>query len=317
MKVSVIVPVYNTRQYLDKCLTSLVNQTLDEIEIIVINDGSKENVDDIVEKYKDRIVYVKNTNHGIGYTRNLGIKMAKGEYIGFVDSDDYVSKDMYLDYYNYAKTNDLDMVIADYYRVEKTSIKKMMIKHFEIGKTYTNKEIIVNIDYGPCNKLFKRNVIIDNNITFEENLKFEDMPFVAKALKHSKIGHIEKAYYNYIVRDESETTIIDNRSFDIFKILDIVNNYYKTDNLFSKELEFLSVSKLLNYNILQRDQISAKARNNFIDKTFDYINNNFPNYKNNSYWNNEPFFKKILKQNIVMTRIYILVYNIRKNLLKL
>ena len=144
MKVSVIVPVYNTKDYLDKCLDSLINQTLEDMEIIVINDGSKENVEDIITKYKDKIVYIKNTNHGIGYSRNLGIKKAKGEYIGFVDSDDYVNRDMYLDYYNYAKENDLDIVVADYYRCGQDGIREMKINHFDPGTIYTNKKIMID-----------------------------------------------------------------------------------------------------------------------------------------------------------------------------
>jgi glycosyltransferase involved in cell wall biosynthesis len=312
MKVSVIVPVYNTKDYLDRCLASLVNQSLKEIEIIVINDGSKEDVEPIIKKYKDKIIYIKNTNHGIGYTRNLGIKKSSGEYIGFVDSDDFVNKEMYLDYYNYAKENDLDIVVANYNRCEPSGIKEMNLNHFEIGNIRDNKKILVDIDYGPCNKIFKRKMILNHNILFEEKLKYEDMPFVLKALKHSlRIGHLNQVYYNYNVRESSETTTTDKRDFDIFKIFDIINNYYKDEKDLSLELEYLNVSKLLNYNIVQRNQKNSKIRNKFIDKSFDYIYKNFPEFKKNKYLKMENFAKKLIKQSKIITKLYCFVYSIK------
>lgn len=310
MKVSVIVPVYNTKKYLDKCLTSLVNQTLKDIEIIVINDGSKEDVSEIINKYKNKIVYFENTNHGIGYTRNFGIKKATGKYIGFVDSDDYTEKDMYEKYYNYAEDNDLDIVVGNYKMHKESEIKEMKINHFNIGNIYDNKRILIDIDYGPCNKIFKRDLIIKNNIFFEEKLKYEDMPFVLKALKFSKkIGHTEISYYNYIVRESSETTAVDRKPFDIFKIFDIVNNLFENNFNLKEEIEYLNVFKLLDYNIQQRKNKNKKTRNEFIDMTFDYINKKFPNYKKNKYLNNESILKKIIKRNKIITKLYCLIYS--------
>lgn len=310
MKVSVIVPVYNTKKYLEKCLNSLVNQSLKDMEIIVINDGSKEDIESIIEKYKDKIKYIKNPNHGIGYTRNVGIREACGEYVGFVDSDDYVEKNMFLDYYNFAKENILDIVVGNYFKHYQNEIIEMKIKHFEMGDIYNVKDIIVNADYGPCTKIFKREMLIDNKIFFEENLKFEDMPFVAKALKEAqRIGHLDKAYYNYMVRGSSETTTLDERSFDIFKIFDIVINYYKNDMSVFKELEYLVVSKLLDYNIQQRKQKNSKLRNKFIDTTFSYIEENFPNFVSNKYWIKEKLVKRLIKQYKLLTKVYCFVYS--------
>lgn len=93
-KVSLIVPVYNTSKYLEKCINSLINQTLKDIEIIIINDGSTDNSEKIIKKFNDkRIKYIAKQNEGIGKTRNLGIEKATGEYLAFVDSDDYLSID--------------------------------------------------------------------------------------------------------------------------------------------------------------------------------------------------------------------------------
>lgn len=310
MKVSIIVPVYNTRQYLEKCLVSLINQTLKDIEIIVVNDGSKEDIDDIIQKYKNYLIYIKDTNHGIGHARNEGIRIATGEYIGFVDSDDYVDANMYLSYYNYAKDHDLDIVVGNYYTCYKDEKKLIMIESFTTGSIYDDKEILVKIDYGPCNKIFRRDLIVDNHILFEENLKYEDMPFVLKALKYSKkIGYLNEAYYNYIIRESSETTTTDKRNFDIFRIFDIINKTFENDNTLKDEIEYLNVSKLLDYNIQQRKQKNNVLRNKFINQTFDYINKHFPNYKQNRYWRKHPWLKRIVKQSKLMTKIYCFVYS--------
>ena len=116
MKVSVIVPVYNVEKYIKKCLNSLVNQTLDEVEIVVVNDGSPDNsqkiIDEYTKKYKNIKSYVKE-NGGLSDARNYGIKRATGKYISFVDSDDYIRKDMLEKMYNYAIQKNFDVVVCD------------------------------------------------------------------------------------------------------------------------------------------------------------------------------------------------------------
>ena len=111
-KISVIVPIYNTEKYLEKCLDTLVNQTLEDIEIILINDGSPDNSEKIVEKYidkyQDKIVYYKKENEGQGVARNYGIDIARGQFISFVDSDDYIDKTMFEKLYNKAIENKAD-----------------------------------------------------------------------------------------------------------------------------------------------------------------------------------------------------------------
>ena len=118
MKVSVIVPIYNVRKYIEKCLDSLVNQTLDDVEIILVNDGSLENEEELIkpylEKYKN-IKYFKKENGGQASARNFGLKRASGEYILFVDSDDYIETTMASKLYKVATEKDLDILICNYY----------------------------------------------------------------------------------------------------------------------------------------------------------------------------------------------------------
>ena len=118
-KVSVIVPFYNVEGYIEKCLDTLVNQTLEDIEIIVVNDGSKDNsiliVKRFLEKYPEKIVYLEKENGGLSDSRNYALPHAKGEYVAFLDSDDYVEKDMYEKMYEIAKKENSDMVECDCY----------------------------------------------------------------------------------------------------------------------------------------------------------------------------------------------------------
>mgnify|MGYP005781662729 CR=1 FL=1 len=118
IKVSVIVPVYNVEQYLEKCLDSLVRQTLNEIEIIVVDDGSQDNSRKIAEafreKYPNKVYFFYKENEGLGEARNFGLDYAKGEYIGFVDSDDWVDEKTFQAMYETARNEDADVVVCDF-----------------------------------------------------------------------------------------------------------------------------------------------------------------------------------------------------------
>ena len=117
-KLSLIIPVYNVENYIEKCLDSVVNQTIDDMEIIIVNDGSKdkskEKINKYLQKYKEKIKYLEKENGGLSSARNFGIPHATGEYIAFLDSDDYVEPKMYEEMYNLAKKEDADMVECDF-----------------------------------------------------------------------------------------------------------------------------------------------------------------------------------------------------------
>lgn len=201
IKVSVIVPIYNTEKFLRKCIESIVNQTLEEIEIILINDGSTDNSHIICEeysrKYPKKIRYINNKNIGCSATRNLGISLAKGEYIAFVDSDDYIEQEMYQEMYEKAKKENLDIVVCgiNYINEQTQKIKKSIPINIKEKNDYLYYK---NRMANPVNKLFKKSLI--KNILFPvETHSGEDIVFCFKAILSVKyISHIEKPYYNYI-----------------------------------------------------------------------------------------------------------------------
>ena len=161
-KVSVIVPVYNVELYLEKCLLSLVNQTLQDIEIIVVNDGSRDHSQQIIEKFQQehpqKIFAYTKENGGLSDARNFGIDRAKGKYIGFVDSDDYVSETMYDEMLNIAEKNQAEITICNIQKVDErgnVTQKLTQLPGFpEKIILENNISVFSDISYFACNKLF-------------------------------------------------------------------------------------------------------------------------------------------------------------------
>ena len=171
-KVSVIVPVYNTYKYLRRCLDSLVNQTLDDIEIIVVNDcstdESKKILDEYELKYDNVLVLHNKTNKGIGYNRNLGIKKASGKYISFIDSDDFVDETMYDKMYKKAKEDDLDLVVCKFHKMLEKDDDLIEIEpdfkipYFENTNLKDNPNLLLNVNLAPWNKIYRSDLIKNN-----------------------------------------------------------------------------------------------------------------------------------------------------------
>ncbi len=312
MKISVIIPVYNSSTYLRKCLDSVVNQTLKDIEIIVINDGSTDDSKNIIEeylcKYKN-IIFIDQENKGIGKTRNIGIKKATGEYITFVDSDDYIKENMLEEYYKYAKKHNFDLVIGSY--IKKINNKEIIFENnkFKTGNVKTTPQILYLIEYGPWAKLYKREMLINNNIYFDEKRKYEDMPFVSKALLKSKlIGQITEPYYYYIIHNNSETTTMDKRVFDILDILKEIKDYYKREYYLRDELDYVIIDKITTYMLQQRVQKDNKLRIEFINAGYAFLNKNIKNWRGNKYYKKTNFLKRIIKNNKKILKIYCNIY---------
>ena len=173
-KVSVIVPVYNVEQYVEKCLETLVNQTIEDIEIIVVNDGSTDNSKNIikkyVEKYPKKVIYLEKENGGLSDARNYGIPYANGEYIAFLDSDDYIVLDTYKEMYKIAKKENSDMVECDFVWEYPDKIR------IDTGEIYEGKhEALEKIRVVAWNKLIKTNIVKENNLNREQAEKLYDL----------------------------------------------------------------------------------------------------------------------------------------------
>lgn len=213
IKVSIIVPVYNSEKYLKRCLDSLVNQTLKEIEIILINDCSTDESLNILnlyeQQYPDKII-IKNLaeNKGPGGARNVGMEEAEGEYIGFVDSDDDVSCEMFEKLFIIAKRANYDIVDSNFYdELSNNNIKTTPSE--ALGELNLDKRKLMIINSGYLwTKIIKRDIIIDNNIRFREKIAFEDLEFISViTLYCKKICATNMTLYNYRNNNTSITRI--------------------------------------------------------------------------------------------------------------
>lgn len=313
--ISIIVPIYNAEKYINKCIDSLINQTKKELEFILINDGSTDSTDKLISKYQDkRIKYFKNKNQGIGKTRNFGISKATGKYIMFVDSDDYLEPTACEELYNKAKKEKADMVVCDFYKVYENHQEEIKLPSFKTSSLKDNPNILLDINLSPWNKLYKTKLIKDNKITFVENLKYEDAPFVAEALdKSKKIAKLDKCLNYYVIHGNSETTVRDKRIFDILKIIDLIRTYFEDKTYIKEVLDKLTVKIVTNYTIQQRNQKDNKVGMEFIDTAFTYLEKEVPDYKDNKYYENRGFLKRTIEKSKPLSKIYCSFYRIKKN----
>ena len=290
-KVSVIVPVYNVEKYIKKCLDSLINQTIQDIEIIVVNDGSKDNSERIIKEYEknnpEKIVYVKKENGGLSDARNFGMPYAKGEYVAFLDSDDYVELDMYEKMYELAKKENSDMVECDFYWEYPSKTK------IDIGQIYSNKkEMLQKARVVAWNKLINRSVLEETKIQFPKGYRYEDVEFTYKLIPYlNKVSFVKEPFIHYIQRENSISNVQNERTREIFEVLEHVIEYYKEKGIYEEyeqELEYTYTRILLCSSLLRMVKIKdKKTRNRLIKETWENLNSKFPNWKKNKILNEE------------------------------
>lgn len=321
-KLSIIVPVYGVEKYIDKCLNSLVKQSLKEIEIIVVNDGTKDNsqkiIDKYVKKYPDKIKSYIKENGGQGSARNYGLKKATGEYIGYVDSDDFVEKDMYKKLYNKAKENNYDIVVCGNYNVSEDYQNKN-IDAF-INNYNTDLENIFFGKMAVWNKIYKRDILIKNKLEFKEKVWYEDLAFTLKAIMNSNtFAFIDEPLYDYLIREGS--TMNNSNVQRNLEILDAFNDilsyiqHNKKEEYFSK-IEFLAIDHIYISAIVRvlKAEADDKVKRETINKLIDYMNKKFPNYKNNKYINTLSKNRKIIYKliNMKMYKLVDLIFKVKK-----
>ena len=302
IKVSVIVPVYNVEAYLDKCLYSLANQTIKDIEVIVVNDESPDNSQKIIDKYAKKYSHIhgyKKKNGGVSDARNFGIEKAMGEYIAFVDGDDYVSYDMYEKMYNKAKSGNFDIVVCDLnyvYPDDKLMYVSSKIEHdtTDIKKTYVNMY--------PCvwNKIYKKS-LFNNDVRFKKGVWFEDVDFLYKIFPYIKtIGVVKEPLNQYVQRPGSITKTFDKRLYNYVDNFNDLITFYQERDLYDKyknELEYLYVRYLYATFVKQTTNFDREEYDKAVNTAITNVKTNFPKYRLNKY------FYKSLKG------IYLVIFN--------
>ena len=315
-KVSVIVPIYNVEKYLPKCLDSLINQTLDDIEIILVNDGSTDNSGNIAKEYKakynDKFIYLEKENGGLSDARNFGIPYAKGEYIAFLDSDDYIEEDAYEKMYEKVKKEDADYIECDF--IWEYPNKQIIDKRIEY---IDKKDMVAKVRVVAWNKLIKRELIIKNNITFPKGLRYEDIEFTYKLIPFlQKVSYIDKPFVHYVQRNNSIANVQNEKTADIFIILDNVEKYYKEKNLYDEykeQIEYNYARYLLCSSLKTMCKVGDKAkRKELIKKSWEKLNSKYPKWHKNNILKSMHTGKSLYMRTVnnITYKIYTILFSI-------
>ena len=234
LKISVIVPVYQVEKYLSKCLSSLVNQTLESIEIIIVDDGSRDNSAQIIKefsnKYPQKIKSFYKENGGLSEARNFGIDHAVGEFIAFVDSDDYVDETMLEEMYLLAVKHGAEMVICNLQKVnEQGSITQKLTQIPNMPERMDLKvhfSIFGDLSYFACNKIFHRSLF--DGFRFKKGVHFEDIQLIPQLLLRCKtVAQTQSFHYNYLERLDSITKTHTRQGLDILRAVEDVVQVFR------------------------------------------------------------------------------------------
>ena len=306
IKVSIIIPVYNCEQYLEDCLQSVLTQTLRALEVICVDDGSTDDSYDILEEYKEkdsRIIVIHKENKGTGAARNDGLRLAKGECIGFVDPDDWVKPEMYERLYSLIKEKNLDiaMCMPDGFD-EKNRVNApfpyFIDDNFDIipDDKIFNWRDISPFKYPMCvwNKLYTKELFDKNNIDFAQGLDFEDHKVIFGALLAAeKIFFVrEKLYVYRYNREGSVLTDNNRRLIDHIEIFNIVEDILKktdTQTLLREDFLTYKVHNLLYYYSMIKDEFKSEyyeqmkkslQDTNLSEEEYKFLSEKYPELKN-------------------------------------
>lgn len=283
-KVTIVIPVYNSEKYIAKCLESVLNQTYKDFEILVINDGSKDNskkiIDEYAEKYPEKIKAIHQENKGVSITRNNAIKMVKTEYIMFMDNDDFIDKDYIEVLVENIEKEKYDVVISGYRRPNENG---KILKTMKLENEEWSKMMIL----APWAKIYRTNYLVENNIEFLNNNIGEDVYFNLQAMLISnKIKIIDYVGYNWFFNTKSVSNTIqkDITKIEVFKLLNECYNVLKEKGLLEKKYELIEmhfIRYIIWFISFSTKRIDKKIIDDYYDKLFNWLQERFPNYKHN------------------------------------
>jgi glycosyltransferase involved in cell wall biosynthesis len=289
-EVSVVVPIYNVAEYLPKCIESILAQTYPDYELILVNDGSKDDSPVIAEEYakKDsRIRVIHKPNGGLSDARNEGMKYASGKYISFIDSDDFIEPDMLEQCVSAMHAADADMVIFDYYQYyQATGKKEVITNRFEEGTVYSlsdTPELLTGIANAAWNKLYRRSLFTDNNIIYPWGCLYEDLGTTYRLLARAeKVVFVNAPLYDYLKdRPGNITGEFNMRAYHVLDMVKITLDDYKKLGIYEKyyeELKFLAGVNILECLKKTRTCTDRNLVDEYIDVCFWDLKQNWPEF---------------------------------------
>lgn len=274
-KFSIIVPVYNVEKYISKCIESVKGQTLTDFECLIIDDGTKDkSIEKAIEAIgnDERFKIYHKTNGGLSDARNYGIDKAIGEYLFFLDSDDYIGNTLLEDTYNMAKKCDSDIVCFDMMYVYDNDEEKISFGADFECKSYKDDKSVIFINNSSNNKIYRRSFMNDKR--FIKGMWYEDLAVIPVWLsKANNVSHVGKPLYYYLQREGSISHSANPRIFDIYKALNIIKEELHTD------LTDLYLDNCLIMTTLRiRDIEDKNMRIDFYYKHVDYLDNDCPKW---------------------------------------
>lgn len=320
-KISIVVPIYNVKDYLRKNLESLRRQTYQDFEVLCVNDGSTDDSQTIIDEYvklDDRFRSYTKDNGGLSDARNYGLDRSGGEYIMFIDGDDFVEKDMLENCVRHMEKDNLDMFVFAYnqYYLEEDRREFIGLNITdEITNLKKEHSILAYTPNAAWNKMYRRDLFIKNDIRYPFGYRHQDLGTTAKLLFFAgKIGYENKAYYNYLIdRPNNITRMIDEKIYHIIDMCKEITEFYIKHDYFKETYDELYY--LVNTNLIQSLKKAMKLKDR--DFVFKFIDDVFTFRKNY-------FSKKSKKYDLLEERTYIVylhkdlcklyyLYNRRKN----
>ncbi len=307
MKVSVIVPVYNVEEYIEKCLLSIKNQTLKDFECLIINDGTKDNSVEVAKSVVEddnRFKFFDKENGGLSDARNYGIEKASGEYLCFIDSDDYIDENLLELTYNMGKKYDSDIVCFDMYYVnEDGSFEYSWGSNYNGTSNYKDNREIIFSNNSANNKIYKASFMKDKR--FFKGMWYEDMAVIPTWIAlANNMAHVSKPLYYYVQRAGSITHKADIRIFDIYKAIYMVKNKlqlgaYEVRGLFFENCLVMTTLRIREIN--DRD-----TRIKYYKKNIELLEEQYPNWYSDVKKDKEFNFK----QRIIFFLLHLKLFNL-------
>lgn len=282
---SIIIPFYNVEAYIEKCLESIAHQTYHDFEVILVNDGTKDDSQKIVDRFvagDSRFHCYKKKNGGLSDARNYGMKQARGTYIAFLDSDDYVDLDLYEKMMGVAVKTGADVVEADFIWeyddhivIDRTRVKDL-------------DHLLLDLRVVAWNKVYRRKLIDSLQLTFSLGLRYEDVDWCYKMVPSiQKIEHVSDSYIHYIQRNTSIANTQNEKVRDIYTVLENTITYYKEHGLYDtyeKQLEYIFIRYIFGSSFLRTLQVPDRlVSNKILKEGYQLLLFHFPKWHYNPY----------------------------------
>lgn len=289
-KVSVVIPVYNVEDYLEKCLDSLLNQSLQEIEILCVDDGSTDHSNEILYIYANRdsrIRVLEKPNGGLSDARNFGMAQAKADYIQFIDSDDFLEPQALEKAWTKMEETKADLLMFDAYQYfMKTKTKEVIVNAYREDETYTlaqHPEMMTKILNCAWNKMYRLSLFQDHQIQYPVGYLYEDLGTTYKLLLLAKkIAFVNEPLYDYLAdRPGNITQSFNKKAYHIMDMALENMEFYKSQGVFEKyyeELKFLTCVNIIENLKKTRYVQDQHLVNEYIDTCFQFIHDHFPDY---------------------------------------